>query len=185
MDLKFSKSDLVFLFTGAVIFIYIFVKASVSSFTHDESITYLQFVPTGIFDILTFKSCNTNSHILNTLLMKFSEQLFGASEVALRLPNLLLFLVYMAYSYKLFKYSNRVLGFALFVLLVTNNAMVDFFGLARGYGLSFGFMLMSLYHFILSFNDIKLKNIILFHSAAILTIFVHLLEFHKNVQQKL
>ncbi len=170
MDLKFSKSDLVFLFTGTVIFIYIFVKASVSSFTHDESITYLQFVPSAIFDILTFKSSNTNSHILNTLMMKFSEQLLGASEVALRLPNLLLFLVYMAYSYKLFKNSNQVLGVALFVLLVTNNAIVDFFGLARGYGLSFGFMLMSLYHFIQSFNDNKLKNTILFHCAALLAV---------------
>jgi hypothetical protein len=45
---------------------------------------------------------------------------------------------------------------------------MDFFGLARGYGMSCGFMLMGLFHFIQYLKDHKRGNIILFHFAVIL-----------------
>ena len=102
--------------------------------------------------------------------MKYSELLFGSSEFALRLPNLLLFIVYMIYSYLLFRKTNQFLSVAIFILLCANSSLIDLFGLARGYGLSFGFMLMSLYHFIQSFYNQKTKNILLFHLAALLAI---------------
>ncbi|MFH2141695.1 MAG: hypothetical protein ABIJ97_04690 [Bacteroidota bacterium] len=167
MGLRFSKADIIILLLGIAIFIYILVKATISSFTIDESFSYLNYVHTSFMDIISFKSWYTNNHIMNSLLMKYSEQLFGNSEISLRLPNLLLFSVYMVYSYLLFKRINQFLAIIIFVLLCTNNSLIDLFGLARGYGLSFGFMLMSLYHFVQSFYDQKTKNVILFHVGAL------------------
>jgi Dolichyl-phosphate-mannose-protein mannosyltransferase len=121
-------------------------------------------------DIISYKGWYSNNHLLNTLFMKYSEKIFGSSEIALRLPNLLLLIVYMVYSYLLFRKTNHLLSLALFVLLCTNVLLIDLFGLARGYGLSCGFMLMSLYHFIQSFHERKTKNLIFFHTGALLAI---------------
>ncbi|MCX6291765.1 MAG: glycosyltransferase family 39 protein [Bacteroidetes bacterium] len=100
--------------------------------------------------------------------MKYSEQLFGNSEVALRLPNLLLLLVYMFYSYRLFKDQYFLFTSMIFLLLCTNYILMDLFGLARGYGMSCGFMLMSLYHFIEYVKEHKKTDLTLFHFASLL-----------------
>ncbi|HMG13902.1 MAG TPA: hypothetical protein VK590_00575, partial [Saprospiraceae bacterium] len=112
--------------------------------------------------------------------MKYSEILFGTSEISLRLPNLILLLVFMIYSFLLFRKTNQLLALAIFILLCTNNTLIDLFGLARGYGLSCGFMLMSLYHFIQSFYEHKIKNIILFHLGGLLAVLSNftLLDFY-------
>lgn len=102
--------------------------------------------------------------------MKYSEQLFGSSEIALRLPNLLLLIMYMVYSYLIFRKTSPLLTISLFIILCTNTSLLDFFGLARGYGMSCGFMLMSLYHFIQSFDGQKAKNLVFFHLGALLAV---------------
>lgn len=166
---KSSRIGLAFiLLIGAAIFTYIIIKANVASFTIDESFSYLNYVHTSFMDIISFKNWYTNNHILNSLLMKYSEKLFGNSEISLRLPNLLLFGVYMAYSFLIFRKNNQLIVVGIFILLCTNNSIIDFFGLARGYGLSFGFMFMSLYHFVKSFEGQKTKHIMLFHAGALL-----------------
>jgi len=52
--------------------------------------------------------------------------------------------------------------------MVFNTHLLDFFGLARGYGLSFAFMIMSVYHLIRSFGSSSNKHIILFNAGAFL-----------------
>jgi len=170
MSLKLSKTDLLFLASGLLIFLYIVVKASISSFTTDESFSYLHYAHTSFLDIISFSDWYTNNHILNSLLMKYAEVLFGSSEISLRLPNLLLFAVYMVYAFLLFRNSDRLVALAVFILLCTNPGMVDLFGLARGYGLSYGFLLMSLYHFIRYFQTRKSKDMVLFHIASMLAV---------------
>jgi hypothetical protein len=102
--------------------------------------------------------------------MKYSEQLFGSSEWALRLPNLVLLAVYMIYCYRLFKNHNHWILAGMFLIMCTNIYLLDLFGLARGYGLSIGFMTMSIYHFIASFYNQKTRNILLFHLSSLLAI---------------
>lgn len=170
MKLRSVWSFLPFACFGLAVLAYISTKAFVSSFTFDESFTYREYVHTGFMDILSFRNSYTNNHILNSLFMKYSEALFGSSELALRLPNLILFVVFLIFSFLLFKRTNRFLAFFIFVLLSTNNSLIDFFGLARGYGMSCGFMLMSLYFFIESFYDHKYKNILLFHLSSVLAV---------------
>jgi hypothetical protein len=156
------------IFIGIVLFIYVFIKSYTTSFTHDESFSYLHYSNESFIEIISCSHCYTNNHLLNSLFMKYSEKLFGSSEIALRLPNLLLLIVYMIYSYLLFKNTNSFLTVAMFTLMCTNCVLIDLFGLARGYGMSCGFMLMSLYHFIRYFKYRKITDLSLFHTAALL-----------------
>lgn len=170
MNLKLKKVDIVFLLLAVSILIYIATKATISSFTHDESYSYLNYVHTDFLDIISFKDWYTNNHILNSLFMKYSEMLFGSSELALRLPNILLLVVYMTYCYLFFKRSAVPMIIGMFIILCSNNAMIDLFGLARGYGLSIGFMMMSIYHFTQYFESQKKRDIHLFHAGSLLAI---------------
>ena len=155
---------------GVAVFGFMVLKAEGSSFTHDESFSYTRYIDKPFLDILSFKHWYTNNHILNTLGMKYSEKVWGSSELALRLPNLLLMVAYMVYGYLLFRRHDRLVAFGAFALMCTNYVLLDYFGLARGYGLSFGFMLMSLYHYIQYFESRRLLHLLLFHLGGLLSI---------------
>lgn len=149
---------------------YVVLKAYSASFTHDESFTYLGYVHEPFMDIISYKRAYTNNHILNTVLIKYSEHFFGSSELALRLPNILACLLYLIYAFKLLKRVSLVLLIPGFIMLILNVGMVDFFSLARGYGLSFAFMLMSLYHLIRYFENSSKKDLMLFNAGAFLAV---------------
>lgn len=155
-------------FIKVSLFLYLFTKANVASFTHDECYSYLAYCQQSFLELLSFQDYFTNNHILNSIGMKYSEQLFGNSELALRLPNLLALVLYLSYSFLLFKKNKALFSLLLFVLLCTNPLFMDFFSLARGYGLSYGFMLMSLYHFIAFLKNYKTHDLVIFHGAALL-----------------
>lgn len=180
MRIKINKVESIIILAGIALLIFAIIKALNASFTHDESFSYLNYVHTSFMDIISYKRWYTNNHILNTLLMKISEWFFGSSEISLRLPNLILFAVFMVYGYFLLKMENWMYTLGLFLLLCTNNSLVDLFGLARGYGLSFGFMLMSLYHFIRSFYGQQKINLVLFHIGSLFAILSNftLLDFY-------
>ncbi len=162
-------AGIVFL-VSVVIFSYIATKACVSSFTHDESFSYLHFISAKFIDIISNQGAFANNHLLNTAGMKYSDMLFGSSEFSLRLPNLIMLLVYLFYTWLLLKKTDPVLAVSIFILMATNTALIDFFGLARGYGMSIGFMIMSLYHLAASFNGHQNRNLILFNIGALLAI---------------
>ena len=123
-----------------IILVYVSLRAHHISFTFDESVTYLSIPGEKIIED------SANNHLLNTFLMRICNNLFGNSEFSLRLPNVLSFLVYLIFCYKILIRSKKpVVIFAGFALLVLNPYLLDFFGLARGYGLSLGPALASLY----------------------------------------
>ena len=135
------------LMVASGLFAYVAYRAHHLSFTHDESLT---------FSILFGNESYTNSannHLLNTYLMDFCLRIWGDTEGVLRLPNVLGFLIYSFFSYKI---SKRLTGFflqiACFLLLLLNPFILDFFSLARGYGLSLAMMVGSIY-FLLKILD--------------------------------
>jgi len=168
-----SLIPIIALVIGALIFSYIFTKASITSFTHDESFTYLHYPHTSFMELISFSDWFMNNHIMNSISMKYSEQLFGNSELALRLPNLLSLLIFLFYGFKLFQRKHPILLISVFILLSTNVMLIDLFGLARGYGLSCGFMVMSLYHFLTYLSSSKKINLYSFHFAALLAVLSH------------
>ncbi len=165
-----NASYVLMLIAGMGILAYAMLRAANASFTHDESLTYLLYPHQSLGDILAHKEAYTNNHLLNTLGMKISERLFGTSEFVLRLPNLLALLIYMVYAALLVRPLPAWAGFALFVILITNADIVELFTLARGYGLSFGFMLMALFHLVAYVRTTKLWHAVLFHAACMLAV---------------
>lgn len=155
---------------GLGILWYIIYKASTTSFTHDESFTYTRYVHQCFMDIISYKTPYTNNHILNTVFMKYCEVFFGSSELSLRLPNILAFVVYSIFSTLLFcKYAPKLI-LPFYLLMVLNPYLLDFFALARGYGLSIGFLVMSIYYLCSYFTSKQNKHLILFNVGAFLAV---------------
>jgi len=156
--------------SGIGVLWFVIYKASHTSFTHDESYTYTHYVHQGFMDIISYKTPYTNNHILNTVFMKYSEVFFGSSELSLRLPNILAFIIYSVFSILLlYKYVPKLI-FPFYLLMVLNPHLLDFFALARGYGLSFAFLMMSFYYLSLYFTSKQNKYLILFNVGAFLAV---------------
>ena len=93
MQKKFYLSIVTLL--GAFFTWYLFTRSVLLSMTHDESGT-TDMVVVPVIDIMFSPSQfqTANNHILNTILLKASVLLFGYKEWAVRLPNVLSFLLY-------------------------------------------------------------------------------------------
>ncbi len=166
---------------GLSLLFFVAYKASTTSFTHDESYTYLDYVHFRFLDILSFKHSYTNNHILNTIFMKYSELIFGTSEFTLRLPNISAFFVYLLFTFFILKTQNRILMLPLFLIMALNPFLLDFFGLARGYGLSIGLMIVSLFYFLRSLEENrKSRDLWFFNMSALLAVLANftLLNFY-------
>lgn len=114
--------------------------------THDEcGTTDLVHVPVWdiMFSPLQFQSAN--NHILHSLFMKWSVSLFGWHEWSIRLPNLLAFGVYYGAALRITKRitSQSYLQLAGVFILCSAPFVLDFFSLARGYGIATAFGLFS------------------------------------------
>lgn len=129
-----------------VLFAYAAVRAHTVSFSYDESYTYLQHVRKGMFYQQAYDQMGGNHHLLNVWGMWVSMKLFGNSEFALRLPNLLAYVLYLYATARIaLKAPWAFTAITCFLLLNVHPYLVDFFSLARGYGLACGFLMMSLW----------------------------------------
>lgn len=120
---------------------YIFIRAYAVGFTHDECLS-LQIVKGQ-----RYLAATANNHLLNTWLMRLSYLLLGDSEFALRLPGVLSFGGYAYFAGRWVTKSARwewtLLGG---VLMLGNPYLLDFFSLARGYGMSLAFAMAALWY---------------------------------------
>ena len=135
---------------GLALVAYTTSRAALTSFTHDESITYLVHVQRSVGQIIQFDvAYASNNHVLNTLLMKVSAWLFGTNELALRLPALLAHVGFLLGTYVATRPLARPwLRGATFLVLNTNPYVLDMFSCARGYALALCFTAWTL-HFVL------------------------------------
>lgn len=133
---------------GAIFFSLVVMRALRVPLTHDEAYSYLHYVKQSWLGIILYKPPHIpNNHILNTLLMKLSVNIFGLSDWSLRLPNVLMSLVYFRYAAAIarkFRFPGiQILGFLSLCLPLY---FIDFFALARGYGMGLSLSLASIYH---------------------------------------
>jgi hypothetical protein len=124
---------------GAFFTWYLFTRSALLSMTHDESGT-TDMVVVPVIDIMFSSSQfqTANNHILNSILLKASVLLFGYKEWAVRLPNVLSFLLYFISALWLLQRltkNNRLRIVGIFILCSVPY-LLDFFALARGYGLA-------------------------------------------------
>ena len=164
--------------TRLLIGVTIFVRAAVLGFTHDESLTYLNFVCADVAHIFTFQGDHpANNHMLNSLLAKASVSVFGTSELSLRFPNILAYLFYLLASCHIYtSLKGGLAGFGCFLLLNLSPFVLDFFSLCRGYGLAMAGTLWSLALLLrrLQSGDIRVRDALVITSAASLSVFAHL-----------
>lgn len=118
-------------------------RAITQAMTIDEASTYEVFVsrptPSHWYPA-------SNNHVLNSLLMRGFVGLFGLSHLSVRAAALCGAAIYVFVSFQLcrfFKYHPAV-RIAVFVCLVFNPLVGDFFVAARGYSLALAFWMLAL-----------------------------------------
>ncbi len=127
---------------------YLLLRITKIPITHDEAGTILNFSRQPLWDILTYKDPIPNNHILNTLFIKWSTAVFGLAEWACRWPNFIAGFLYIGSGFLLLRHlagKHSFKSLAGIIVLLGNPYLLEFFGLARGYGLSVGLMMTSLY----------------------------------------
>jgi hypothetical protein len=129
--------------SAAFAFLWAVARAAIQSITIDEADTYLSFVAAA-------KPFHwypaANNHVLNSALMRLSTALFGISHLSVRAPALLGALIYIAAALTISKLvaGSRIFQWCVFVCLVFNPFVFDYFVAARGYGLATAFLLAAL-----------------------------------------
>jgi hypothetical protein len=143
----------------ALFLLFVVSRAVHVPFTYDEAAAYIRYIDSSVpstFDTNLLSLFNfevATNHFLNTALTKLSCALVGTSEVALRLPNLLGYTLYLGFAALILRrLSNPLIAFGGLLLLNLNLYVLDFFALSRGYGLSLGLMMGSIY-FLLRFLE--------------------------------
>jgi hypothetical protein len=134
---------------GIGILTYLITKSLVMQITCDEAYTVEILAKQPVWDLISYKSSYTNNHILNTLLVKFLFFVFNSIDHSLaRVPNIAAFILYFYYC---FRFSQRYivdnwLSLMFLSVMCCNPYLLDFFALIRGYGLSIGLMMASIYY---------------------------------------
>src|SRR5579872_3016640 len=128
-----------------LIFITNVYRAATQSITHDEAVTYENFVaaPWSI----VFNSYDANHHVLHTMVCKIFVDLLGVSPLTLRLASVLSGLLYL---YLIFRICERLFGTGWYLplsalLLSLNPYLLDFESAARGYGMAVAFLFLALW----------------------------------------
>ena len=168
---RFSISNIIYIVLLSFVFIYLLLRSSLVPLVHDEAATFFHYIHKASF-LPPHAHWDANNHILNSMLSYFSYSLFGSSEWALRLPNLLFFPLYFYFTYKIStELSNKILKWTFFISLVFAHNFIEYFSLTRGYGMSMALLLASIWHLIQVFKYSQLKHYFLsslFMSLAIL-----------------
>jgi hypothetical protein len=124
---------LVFLAAATIVL----TKAAVVPFTYDEAFSDHAYAQSWrAFARLEL----ANNHPLNSLAMYLMSRVFGHEPFALRLPNIAAFGLFAATALLIAR--KMVMPPFVFAALVMNALLLEFFSLARGYGISAAFALL-------------------------------------------
>lgn len=124
--------------------IYVHYRALTLDFTYDECWTFLGYATQAFHEIVSNQFPAANNHILHSLLMKCSHALFGNAEYVLRLPVLIAFMLYIPLCFRLSKILTGEYWWGLFIALVYQPYLLDYFTMARGYGIALTAMLTAI-----------------------------------------
>lgn len=155
-------NPIVFVLIYSLTFIYVLFKIIHVPITHDEVATVVHYNNFSAWEIMMYPDPLPNNHILNTLSAKFCIFLFGPEQWAIRLPNLLSFILFGIGVYRILKtvISKESMFFIPAALLfIASPYLLDFFGLCRGYGMSAALCTLSVSYVLSGFANSNNKNI--------------------------
>lgn len=162
------KNDKFFCF-ACVVALFVFsitlIRLANTGITYDEAFTYKTYIHKNPFIVFTYLFKNgtwANNHILNSFFISLFQTIIPLkyNEILIRMPNLLFYVLYLIFSYKICK--NYKIKYAAFTLLVLNYGVNEFFGLARGYGMACSFVLIGIYFYknwLANNNEYKFLNL--------------------------
>ena len=100
--MQIKRENIVLIILFFFLWVYLWLRAYYIPFTHDEVATFFHYINSERFIPFVNAHWYANNHVLNTVLSFLTYKLFGASELSLRLPNLLFFPVFFFFASKLF-----------------------------------------------------------------------------------
>jgi hypothetical protein len=96
---------------------------------HDEIATFFYFIQTNDF-LPPNAHWDANNHVLNSFLGHLSYQFFGDAPWALRLPNVVMFPIYVLFSWKIVNKINvTIIRWCVFLALVSTTYTFEYFAL--------------------------------------------------------
>lgn len=164
--------------SGAALFLYIVLRARYVSFTHDEALTFFEYVnqPWKVVSNVNY----TNNHLLNSWCMRFCLDAFGPSQLSLRFPNVFCGLLYIVFSGLLARklFGKTGTAFFAFIIFCSNQFLIEFFSLGRGYGISMGLLMGACWFLLLYFSAEKpVKRIAGFSLSLLFTVLATLANY--------
>lgn len=178
-----SKSArIVYVILVVLLWVYLGVRAALVPVAHDEAATFLHYLQVNeLFPY--FSMWDANNHILNTVLAWVSVNVFGDHFFWLRLPNLLFFPLFAWCLFRIVQELEPVVRWIVVLAMLMASFQLEFFALARGYGMGTALLLMAIYH---SAQYLKTKSLkhqmwlwvaLLFALLANMSLMVSLLVF--------
>ncbi|MEP6795659.1 MAG: hypothetical protein ABJB16_15120 [Saprospiraceae bacterium] len=142
--------------------------------THDEASTWLNYRHLNVWSCISNAACwgTANNHWLNTLLLQWSAFMFGDMPWALRLPNVLAGIGYIICAVLIsIRYTHhKGLQCAGLLLICGHTYLLDFFSLARGYGLMASGVIWGIYGMLRYIEKFELQWLIISSCALTLGI---------------
>lgn len=136
---------------------------------YDEAFTYTDYASKPVGFILS-NYASPNNHILHTLLVKMSCAVFGLHLWSLRLPALLAGIVAMPLFYVFVRAMfNRYIALLSLSFVAASGALIEYSALARGYSLTWAFMLCAMLagrHFAKSNNLVSALLVAVFNALG-------------------
>jgi len=167
----FAVQNIPYLLIGTLAFVYVIIKAWTMNIVGDEAYTITQIVPTYIVDA----RATANNHYINSFLIKLFYWFAPNTGFVARLPTVLSFLVYLYFAYRIVRnFPLKWIGCLCFFMLVANPFLLDFFSLARGYGLSLAFMMVSMYYAIENIRTYSISTLtksLIWAGVSVLAVF--------------
>lgn len=136
-----KRRDYFLIAVSLLLFTLCLLRAIFVPFSTDENGSYNMYVFNDVFLLHHYDEHAANHHLLNSWLMWCSEKIFGNSEWALRLPNLIGGALYFWSTAMIARrFQPPLLGAGIFLVLNLHPYLLMYFALARGYGLAIGLM---------------------------------------------
>lgn len=152
----FNTVFLVFCF---LLLLYLLLRAVYVLPVFDEITTFNIYIQSANF-LPTTAYLDANNHLLFSALSTFFYLIFGNVLFFLRLPSILSFLLFAVYIYKFSKkLENQHAKYLLLSTLLSIPFVLEFFALARGYGLMLAFFLGLIYHSLIYLEQKELKQL--------------------------
>jgi hypothetical protein len=130
---------------GFLLTTYLVLRGIYTPMLHDEIATFFYFIQPNDF-LPPHAHWDANNHVLNSFLGNLSYQMFGDAPWALRLPNMICYPIYLYFSWHtLSQIDSRLIRWTVFLALISSTYVFEYFALCRGYGMSLGLLIWSLY----------------------------------------